>query len=161
RRRSQRSADPSRPVARRGARRARSAAAADPRRRRGHAAGDRPRRAPAPGPGLGRPGELVVIAPSTLGFVLAVCVLALWFFVAAEVALSACDRNRLRGLADTGDLRARRAERLLAAPQITLATTLVGATLATLIAVLVFAVELDLSGASPLWAPAIVVPPLL
>ena len=102
-----------------------------------------------------------MIAPSTLGFLLAVCVLALAFFVAAEVALSACDRNRLRGLADGGNLRARRAERMLAAPQITLATTMVGATLATLIAVLVFAVELHVSGASALWAPAIVVPPLL
>jgi CBS domain containing-hemolysin-like protein len=102
-----------------------------------------------------------VIAPSSLGFVLAVCVLALAFFVAAEVALSACDRNRLRGLANTSDLRARRAEQLLAAPQITLATTMVGATLATLIAVLLVGVELEVAGASPLWAPAIVVPPLL
>jgi CBS domain containing-hemolysin-like protein len=102
-----------------------------------------------------------VIAPSTLGFVLAVCVIALACFVAAEVALSACDRNRLRGLAEAGDLRARRAERLLAAPQITLATTLVGATLATLIAVLLVGVELEVRGASPLWAPVIVVPPLL
>ena len=102
-----------------------------------------------------------MIAPSTLGFVLAVCVLALAFFVAAEVALSACDRNRLRGLAATGTLSARRAERLLAAPQITLATTLVGATLATLIAVLLVGVELEIAGASLLWAPAIVVPPLL
>jgi CBS domain containing-hemolysin-like protein len=102
-----------------------------------------------------------VIALSTLVFVLAVCAIALAFFVAEEVALSACDRQRLRGLADAGDLRAVRAERLLAAPQITLATTLVGATLATLIAVLLVGVELDVRGASPLWAPAIVVPPLL
>jgi CBS domain containing-hemolysin-like protein len=102
-----------------------------------------------------------VIAPSTLGFVLAVCVIALAFFVAAEVALSACDRNRLRGLADAGDVRAGRVGRLLAAPQITLATTLVGATLATLIAVLLVGVELEVRSASPLWAPLIVVPPLL
>jgi putative hemolysin len=102
-----------------------------------------------------------VIAPSTLGFVLAVCVVALAFFVAEEVALSACDRSRLRGLAEAGNLRARRAEQLLAAPHVTLATTLVGATLATLLAVLLVGVELDLRGASPLWAPAIVVPPLL
>src|SRR5262249_45344196 len=54
-----------------------------------------------------------------------------------------------------------RAERLLAAPQITLATTLVGATLAALIAVLLVGVELDFRGDSPLWAPVIVVPPLL
>jgi CBS domain containing-hemolysin-like protein len=102
-----------------------------------------------------------VIAPSTLGFVLAVCVIALAFFVAAEVALSACDRNRLRGLADAGDVRAGRVGRLLAAPQITLATTLVGATLATLVAVLLVGVELEVRSASPLWAPLIVVPPLL
>jgi putative hemolysin len=102
-----------------------------------------------------------VIAPSTLGFVLAVCVIALAFFVAAEVALSACDRNRLRRMADTGNLRAGRAERLLGAPQITLATTLVGATLATLVAVLLVGVELEVRGVALLWAPAIVVPPLL
>ncbi len=102
-----------------------------------------------------------MIAPSSLGFVLAVCVIALAFFVAAEVALSACDRNRLRGLADAGDLRARRAERMLGAPSITLATTLVGTTLATLIAVLLVGVELEIHGAALLWAPAIVVPPLL
>jgi CBS domain containing-hemolysin-like protein len=38
---------------------------------------------------------------------------------------------------------------------------MVGATLATLIAVLLVGVELEVAGASPLWAPAIVVPPLL
>ena len=102
-----------------------------------------------------------MIAPSTLGFVLAICLVALAFFVVAEISLSACDRNRLRRLAETGNLRARRAERLLTAPQTTLATTLVGATLATLLAVLLVAVELDVAGASPLWAPLIVVPPLL
>jgi CBS domain containing-hemolysin-like protein len=102
-----------------------------------------------------------VIAASTLGFVLAVCVIALAFFVAAEVALSACDRHRLRALADAGNQSARRAERMLAAPQITLATTLVGATLATLIAVLLVGVELVVRHASLLWAPVIVVPPLL
>ena len=100
-------------------------------------------------------------APSTLGFVLAACLIAQAFFVAAEVALSACDRHRLRDRAATGDLRARRAEHLLAAPQVTLATTLVGGTLAALIAVLMVAVELDASGTSPLWAPVFVVPPLL
>jgi putative hemolysin len=102
-----------------------------------------------------------VIAPSTLGFVLAVCLLAQAFFVCAEVSLSACDRNRLRERAEAGAMRARRAEHLLAAPQITLATTLVGATLATLVAVLIVAVEIDVRGGSPLWAPLIVVPPLL
>ena len=100
-------------------------------------------------------------APSTLGFLLAVCVLAQAFFVGAEVALSACDRNRLRARATGGDARARRAERMLAAPQVTRATTLVGANLAMLIAVLVVGVELDAAGATPLWSPLIVVPPML
>jgi len=102
-----------------------------------------------------------VIAPSTLGFVLAVCLLALVFFVCAEIALSACDRNRLRTLAEAGNTRARRAEHLLAAPQVTRATTLVGATLAALLAVLVVGIELHVRGDSPLWAPLFVVPPLL
>ncbi|HEU4726681.1 MAG TPA: hemolysin family protein [Kofleriaceae bacterium] len=102
-----------------------------------------------------------MIAPSTLGFVLAVCLVAVAFFVCAEVALSSCDRNRLRGRAEAGDLRAKRAELLVAAPQITLATTLIGATLATLLAVLLVAVELAVRGASVLWSPPIVVPPLL
>jgi CBS domain containing-hemolysin-like protein len=102
-----------------------------------------------------------VSAPSTLGFLLALCLLAHVFFVGAEVALSACDRNRLRARAAAGDRRARRAERMLAVPQVTLATTLVGANLALLIAVLVVAVELSAAGLAPLWAPLIVVPPML
>ena len=100
-------------------------------------------------------------APSTLGLVLALCVVAVAFFVGAEAALSACDRSRVRAQAAGGDHRAARAERLLNAPQITLATTLVGATLATLLAVLLVAVELAPADASPLWSPLIVVPPLL
>jgi len=101
------------------------------------------------------------MSPSTLGFVLAACLLAQAFFVAAEVALSACDRTRLRDQAEAGNTRARRAETLLGAPQITLATTLVGGTLATLIAVLLVGVELEAAGAAALWSPLIVVPPLL
>ena len=54
---------------------------------------------------------------------------------------------------------AARAEKMLAEPQISLATTLIGANLATLIAALVFAVELARRGESPLWAPLVVVPP--
>jgi CBS domain containing-hemolysin-like protein len=102
-----------------------------------------------------------VIAPSTLGVVLAACALAQAFFVTSEVALSACDRSRLRARAAAGDLRARHTERLLAAPQVTLATTLVGATLAALIPVLLVASELSAQDITPLWAPVIVVPPLL
>ncbi len=100
-------------------------------------------------------------APSTLGFLLVLSVLAQVFFVGAEVALSACDRNRLRARAAGGDPRARRAERMLAAPQVTRATTLVGANLAMLIAVLLVGVELEAAGVTPLWSPLIVVPPML
>jgi CBS domain containing-hemolysin-like protein len=102
-----------------------------------------------------------VISASTLGFLLGVCLVAQAFFVAAEAALSACDRNRLRARVAAGDQRARRAERMLAVPQVTLATTLVGANLATLVAVLLVGIELAIRGVTPLWAPLIVVPPLL
>ena len=102
-----------------------------------------------------------MIAISTLVFILVACALAQAFFVAAEVALSACDRGALHARAEAGGARAARAERMLAVPQVTLATTLVGANLATLVAVLVLAMELAERGMSPLWAPLIVVPPLL
>jgi CBS domain containing-hemolysin-like protein len=102
-----------------------------------------------------------VIAPSTLGLVLVVCLIAQAFFVAAEGALAGCDRNRLRQRVAGGDQRARRAERMLDMPQIALATTLVGATLAMLIAVLLVGVELAVRGVTPLWAPLFVAPPLL
>jgi putative hemolysin len=102
-----------------------------------------------------------VITGTALGVLLAACVIGQAFFVAAEAALSACDRGRLRARAASGDLGARRTEHMLAAPQITRATTLVGATLASLVAVLVVAMELEERGLSPLWAALIVVPPLL
>jgi CBS domain containing-hemolysin-like protein len=102
-----------------------------------------------------------VSSPSSLAFYLAVCVGAQAFFVGAEVAVSACDRNLLRVRAAGGDARARRTQRMLAVPQITLATTLVGATLATLIAVLLVALELSARGIAVLWAPVLAVPPLL
>lgn len=98
---------------------------------------------------------------TTLVLLLAACVLAQAFFVAAEVALSACDRNRLRARSAQGVAKAVRAERMLAVPQVTLATTLVGANLALLVAVLAVATELALRGQPPLLAPLIVVPPLL
>jgi CBS domain containing-hemolysin-like protein len=98
-------------------------------------------------------GELVIL--------LGACVFFHAFFVSAEVALSACDRTALRTRAAGGAANAARAERMLGVPQVTLATTLVGANLATLIAVLVLALELLVRGASPLWAPLLAVPPLL
>jgi len=102
-----------------------------------------------------------VNAPSTLGFLLVLCLIAQAFFVSAEAALSTCDRSRLRARATGGNLRARRAERMLAVPQVTLATALVGANLAALIAVLLVGIELSAWGMSPLWSPLFVVPPLL
>ncbi len=102
-----------------------------------------------------------MIGTSSLVAILVACALAQAFFVSAEVALSACDRARLRGRASTGNPAAARAERMLAVPQVTLATTLVGANLATIIAVLAVALELATRGDSPMWAPLIAVPPLL
>ena len=102
-----------------------------------------------------------MITTTQLVLLLAGCVLAQAFFVAAEVALSACDRNRLRARAAAGKGTAVRAERMLAVPQITLATTLVGANLALLVAVLAVATELAIRDQAVLWAPLIVVPPML
>jgi len=102
-----------------------------------------------------------MISGSTLGFLLAVCLIAQAFFVAAEAAMSACDRNRLRARVAAGNVRARRTERMLAVPQVTLATTLVGANFAGLLAALLVAGELAADDIAPLWAPLIVVPPML
>jgi len=101
------------------------------------------------------------MSSSTLGLVLATCVAAEAFFVGSEVALSACDRNRLRQRAAAGKTRAARAERMLAVPQVTLATTLVGANLALLVAVLAIGLELAEGDYSLLWAPLLAVPPIL
>jgi magnesium and cobalt exporter, CNNM family len=105
--------------------------------------------------------DSAMLSTSTLVLVLILCVAAQGFFVASEVAMSACDRNALRMRAASGKTRAARAERMLAIPQVTLATTLVGANLATLIAVLAIGVDLAEHGHSLLWAPLFAVPPLL
>ena len=102
-----------------------------------------------------------MMATSTLIFLLIACVMIQAFFVSAEVALSACDRNRLRARAASGKHNAIRAERMLAVPQVTLATTLVGANLATLIAVIAVGLELAIRGRTLMWAPLFAVPPLL
>jgi CBS domain containing-hemolysin-like protein len=102
-----------------------------------------------------------MISTQALIALLVACGLGVLFSVTAEVALSACDRAALRARGGAGNKRAQLVERMLNAPQITLATTLVGAHLAGLGAVLVVACELIAGGASPLWAPVIVVPPLL
>lgn len=102
-----------------------------------------------------------LVSTSELIMILAGCVLVQGFFVSAEVALTACDRNALHVRAAAGAKNAARAEKMLAVPQVTLATTLVGANLATLVAVIVLALQLAMLGASPMWSPLIVVPPLL
>ncbi|HEY6035571.1 MAG TPA: DUF21 domain-containing protein, partial [Kofleriaceae bacterium] len=102
-----------------------------------------------------------MIALSTIVLVLIACVVAQAFFVSAEVALGACDRHALRTRAAAGRASAARVESMLAVPQVTLATTLVGANLATLVAVVMLGVTLALRGISALWAPLIVVPPML
>ena len=96
-----------------------------------------------------------------LVFVIICCIVAEAFFVGSEVALSACDRNRLRQRGAAGNPRAARAERMLAVPQVTLATTLVGANLAMLVATLTVGVELAERKIPLLWAPLLAVPPLL
>ena len=101
-----------------------------------------------------------MIALSTLVVVLIACVAAQAFFASAEVALGACDRQALRVRAAGGGAAALRIEQLLSVPRITLATTLVGANLATLIAVIALAMHLSASEHSPWWA-LLVVPPLL
>jgi len=102
-----------------------------------------------------------MMATSTLIFLLIACVMIQAFFVCAEVALSAADRNRLRARAASGKVAAVRAERMLGVPQVTLATTLVGANLALLVAVIGVAIELVDRGHPPLLAPLLAVPPLL
>ena len=101
------------------------------------------------------------MALSSLVLVLLACALAQAFFVSSEVALSACDRGALRARAAAGGRRAARAEKMLAVPQVTLATTLVGSNLATLVAVLVLGLELAARGLAPLWSPLVIVPPML
>ena len=102
-----------------------------------------------------------MISPVALLLVLIVCVLAQALFVGAEMSLSMCHRGRLRQRAAAGQRAARAAERLVAQPRVTLATTLVGANASGLIAVIAAAVFIAQRGASPLWAVLLVVPPML
>ncbi|HEY1548842.1 MAG TPA: hemolysin family protein, partial [Kofleriaceae bacterium] len=101
-----------------------------------------------------------MIAISTLVVILLACLLAQAFFASAEVALGACDRQALRARAAAGGAAAAQIEELLAVPRVTLATTLVGANLATLIAVIVVAMHLNVADRSPWWS-LLVVPPML
>lgn len=92
---------------------------------------------------------------------LAVCLLVQAFFVAGEVAVTACDRGRLRQRAVAGSRRAKLTENLVAQPQITLATTLLGANLAGIVAVVLLAMQLAVRGIEPLWSAPMLVPAVL
>ncbi len=101
------------------------------------------------------------MSTSTLILLLIGCGVFQAFFVSAEVALSAADRNRLRARAAAGNNAAVRAERMLGVPQVTLATTLVGANLALLIAVIAVGIEVTERRHSVFWAPLLALPPML
>lgn len=98
---------------------------------------------------------------SSLVLVLVAACLALGVFVAGEVSITACDRARLRQRAAAGSRRAKLTEHLVAQPQVTLATTLLGANLAAIVAVVLLAMQLSLRGIHPLWSAPILVPAML
>jgi CBS domain containing-hemolysin-like protein len=102
-----------------------------------------------------------VIAVGNLIGVVIACVIAQAYFVGTELALATCNRVRLRQRAESGDRAAKLADRLMGKPQVTLATTMLGANLAALLAVLSGALHLWGQGLAPLIAVAIIVPPLL
>jgi putative hemolysin len=95
-------------------------------------------------------GELIWIS--------ALCVFAQAFFAGAEIALGTSSRARLRQRNTFG---AKTAESLLARPQILLSTTLVGATLASLVIAVSTALYLCAHGHSAMWSAAIVMLPML
>jgi CBS domain containing-hemolysin-like protein len=99
-----------------------------------------------------------VIATTTLVLILIVCMVAQAFFVGSEVALSTCNRSRLHAEKSRS---AQLARSLAERPQIGLSTTLIGANLAGLVAVLITAVYLAQRDIHPLLAVAIVVPVFL
>lgn len=102
-----------------------------------------------------------MIGLTTLAVLVVGCAIAQAFFVSAEVALGACDRHALRNRAASGQRNALRVVAMLEVPQITFATTLVGANLTTVGAVALIGHALIVRGETPLWAPCIAVPPLL
>ncbi len=102
-----------------------------------------------------------MITTSTLTTVGAIAILVQGLFVGTELALGACDRNRLRQRAAAGGIGARLAERMIAHPTITAATVALGAHLASLVLAALAALFLLGRGHSPLWAPLLVAPPAL
>jgi CBS domain containing-hemolysin-like protein len=102
-----------------------------------------------------------MLSTASLLALLGLLVMVQAWLVAAEVALAACDRAKLHALADSGDKRAKRAVQMLAVPQVTLATTLVGANLAGLVAVVLLAFQLAVRDISILWAPLMLMPAIV
>jgi CBS domain containing-hemolysin-like protein len=101
-----------------------------------------------------------VITPGELAFVLVVCTLAQGFFVGAEIALSAANRPRLTQAKATS-WAARLADQLVARPQVSLSTTLLGGKTASLCAVAITALYIGERGGHPAFAVAAVVPAML
>jgi putative hemolysin len=97
----------------------------------------------------------------TLLLIMAACLCSQAFFVASEVAVTACDRARLRQRALAGSRRAKLTELLVSRPQITLATTLLGTNLAGIVAVVILAMHLGAIGMNPLWSAPMLVPAIL
>ena len=88
-----------------------------------------------------------MISLSTAMLVGVICVCVEAFFSGSEIALISADRANLRRRASQGEARAALAERLLAKPQVLLATTLMGTNLATITFSVTVALAL-LSGAA-------------
>jgi magnesium and cobalt exporter, CNNM family len=101
-----------------------------------------------------------MIALDTWILVVAACLLVQAFTVGAEAAIGACNRGRLRQRVLAGSRAAKLAERLASRPQVALATTLLTASLSSLVAVLVSALFLRGRGA-PMAVAVAVVPPML
>jgi putative hemolysin len=101
---------------------------------------------------------------TSLGYLIAaefLLIMVQAWFVAAEVAIAACDRGELKALAQADNKAAARVLQRLAAPHVSLATTLVGANLAGMVAVLLLALFLVHQSQSLWWAPVILLAPML
>jgi len=96
------------------------------------------------------------VSGTALLLVAAICILAQAFFGGAEVAIGTASRGRLRQRAQAGHSGARVAESLLARPQVLLATTLIGANLATVIVAVSLAIYVRGHGWAGAWAVPVV-----
>ena len=101
-----------------------------------------------------------MIDTETWIFVVAICLLVQALSGGAPAALGAAHRGRLRQRAQEGSWAARSAEKLAANPRIALATTLITASTAGVVAVLISALFLRGRGA-PMAVAVAVVPPML